>query len=133
MVSRSDLSILGCVTLDGSLKDNTKTDRVTQPLLMITGDYHDLIRKFEQSTKDEDRENAKRMSGYEEEYETLCHHSPNSYKQVIPDAEHMYFTDQPFRYYHPEDITAKKVSDAMRAHSTVSQEVLKFLGSCLSR
>ena len=144
MVSRSDQKISGCVNLDGGLKGsaktgNAKTDEVTQPLLMIVGDHEKRLRmelsELEQNPKGKEKEIQDKKLDIQDvqEWETLRRNSPNSYKQVIPDAAHMYFTDQPFRYSSPEEITAKKVSDAMRAHSIVNQEVLRFLGFCFSR
>lgn len=145
MVSRSDQNISGCVNLDGGLKGsakkgNAKTDKVNQPLLMIVGDHEKRLKmelsELQQNPKGKEQEIQDKKLDIQvvQEWETLRSNSPNSFIQVIPAAEHMYFTDQPFRYYPPEvEITAKKVSDAMRAHTTVSQEVLKFLGFCLSR
>jgi|GEM_PF-3554618 len=130
MVSRIDPAISGCVNLDGSLKGGAeKTDALPQPLLMLIGDYQKKISEDEQDPKAEMRRFAKFERQWQEEYETLLHNSPNSYKQVIPNAIHMDFTDEPFR----DSLAGKKtLSDAMRVHTIASREVLKFMQFCLS-
>ena len=131
MISRIDPAISGCVNLDGSLKGNAKTDGLTQPLLIITGDYHDLIHELEQHTEESDRKDAKRMSRYHEEYETLCRNSRYPKKPVeIRKAIHMDFTDQPFREYL---VGEKSLSEALRVHTLVSCEMFKFLRFCFSK
>lgn len=127
MVSRGDSAILGCVNLDGFLKGEAKTDGLTQPLLMIIGDYQEDIRDLEQDPEEEAREYAKYMSRSLEEYEMLLHHSPRSEKIVVPRAVHSDFTDQPFQDYLGGQ---KTLSCAMRLHSIVSSEVVKFLRFC---
>ena len=130
MVSRSDsAAISGCVNLDGSLHGHAKTGGLKQPLLMMTGDYRELIREREQSLKEDDRKDAKRMNRYKEEYETLRRNSRYSNIVMIEKAGHMDFTDQPLR----ECLAGEKsLSDAMRVHTIVSREVFKILGLCLS-
>jgi hypothetical protein len=96
----------------------------------MTGDYRELIREREQSLKEDDRKDAKRMSRYKEEYETLRRNSRRSDIVMIEKAGHMDFTDQPLR----ECLAGEKsLSDAMRVHTIVSRELFKILGLCLSR
>lgn len=80
MVSRADPEISGCVNLDGSLKGNAKTDRLTQPLLMLIGDHEKMMREQEPDPSEEIREYAKFSRRFHEEYETLYHNSPHSEK-----------------------------------------------------
>lgn len=132
MVSRKDPAISGCVNLDGSLKGNTKTDGLSQPLLMLIGDHEKMMREQEQDPREEIREYAKFSRRFHEEYETLYHNSPHSEKILIPGAGHMDFSDKPIRDYLAGD-RGKTLSIAMRVHTIVSCEVLKFLGLYLSR
>lgn len=48
IASRTDPDIKGCVNLDGSLKGNTKTEGLKQPLLMLIGDYPKSMSEMEQ-------------------------------------------------------------------------------------
>lgn len=136
-VSRIDPAISGCVNLDGALTGNIKTDGLTQHLLMLNGDYQEMMREQEQDSSEEIREYAKASRRFHEEWETLNRNSLHSKKIVIPGATHMDFSDQPFYDYLegkiPSELEGKKLSTAMRVHAIASEEVLKFLGLSLSR
>lgn len=133
MVSRTDRKISGCVNLDGALTGKAKTDGLQQPLLMMIGDYQKMIEGLEQHPEKEAREYAKLNKKWSKEQDTLCEKSPEgSQKILIPGAKHTDFQDEPFREYLAGE-QGKTLATAMRVHTIVSSEVIKFLELCLSR
>jgi predicted esterase len=127
MVARTDHAITGCVNLDGFLHGKRKTDGLKPPLLMITGDYKSEVEKMAHAPEEEARDYARYMSQSLDEYDTLHQNSPHSTKILIERGIHTDFTDVPFREY----LAGKKTLDvAMRVHTIVSQEILKFMNQC---
>ena len=129
IVSRNDTEVAGCVNLDGFLHGKMKTEGLKQPLLMVIGDYQNDISVLEQDPQKEAKDYAKHVSQSLQEYNTLNRNSRDSEKLMIQNAVHMDFTDQPFF----DHLAGKKSSaDAMRVHTIVSQQMLKFMNDLSS-